>query len=290
MEKLGVWLRQTREAEGYTLEEAEASTRIRKHFLQVLEEGDFAALPGGEVQVRGFLQIYARYLGLSSDEVLARYDAEVHGKTAMPPPDSTLQGQAPSSPPPENSQMPPEARPFYPRDIPVASAPPRWMSLETLMVVGIVLIIFVAVVGLVSYIISQSNGAEVEQIPTATAPTTITIPTSTASPPAITPNTETAVTNVTPTFAPNPEGTVEVTLEAQEHVWVRVTRDQQTVFDRTMDPGQVETWSGQEAIVVETGNGAGLYVTVNGQPLGALGGRGEASRRAWGPTGEISPP
>lgn len=285
MEKLGVWLRQTREAEGHTLEEVEASTRIRKHFLQMLEEGDFAALPGGEVQVRGFLYIYARHLGLSSDDVLARYDAEVHGKSATAP--TEAQAQPPSL---ESGHVPPEARPFHPRDIPVASAPPRWMSLETLMVVGIVLIIFVAIVGMVSYVISQIDGTETEQLPTATAPTTITIPTETASPPAITPNTEAAIGNATPTFAPNPEGTVEVTLEAQEHVWVRVTRDQQTVFDRTMDPGQVETWSGQEAIVVETGNGAGLYVTVNGQPLGALGGRGEASRRAWGPTGEITPP
>ncbi|MCK4473457.1 MAG: helix-turn-helix domain-containing protein, partial [Anaerolineae bacterium] len=51
METLGVWLRQTREARGDTLQDTEAATRIRVRFLEMLEAGDFAALPGGEVQV-----------------------------------------------------------------------------------------------------------------------------------------------------------------------------------------------------------------------------------------------
>ena len=79
METLGVWLRQTREAKGSTLEEAEIATCIRPRFLEALEASDFSAFPGGEVQVRGFLRIYARYLDLSPDEVLARYDTEKHG-------------------------------------------------------------------------------------------------------------------------------------------------------------------------------------------------------------------
>jgi len=65
VDKLGRRLREAREAKGSTLEEAEDATRIRAHFLESLEAGDFAAFPGGDVQVRGFLRIYARYLDLS---------------------------------------------------------------------------------------------------------------------------------------------------------------------------------------------------------------------------------
>jgi hypothetical protein len=83
---------------------------------------------------------------------------------------------------------------------------------------------------------------------------------------------------------------VTLMLEATEHVWVRVLTDGQTVFGGLMAPGQIASWSGQETIVVETGNGAGLQVTVNGQPQGAMGGRGQVCARAWGPGGEITAP
>ena len=51
-------------------------------------------------------------------------------------------------------------------------------------------------------------------------------------------------------------------------------------------PGEM-TWSGREAIVVDTGNGAALQVTVNGQAQGKMCGRGQVCTRAWGPTGEL---
>ncbi|MGD8244940.1 MAG: DUF4115 domain-containing protein, partial [Anaerolineae bacterium] len=79
-------------------------------------------------------------------------------------------------------------------------------------------------------------------------------------------------------------------LGASEHVGARVTRGGRVVFDGLMSPGQTETWSDDDMIVVATGNGAGLQVTVNGQTLGQMGGRGEVCSRAWGPTGEVSPP
>ena len=71
METLGAWLCRTREAKESTLEEAESATRIRARFLEALEKGDLAAFPGGDVQIRGFLRIYAHYLDLPLDEVLS---------------------------------------------------------------------------------------------------------------------------------------------------------------------------------------------------------------------------
>jgi hypothetical protein len=98
------------------------------------------------------------------------------------------------------------------------------------------------------------------------------------------------VVNPTPALPLNSDGKVTVTLGATEHVRARVKRGVRVVFDGMMAPGQTETWSDDEVIVVATGNGAGLQVTVNGQALGPMCGRGEVCTRAWEPTGEVASP
>lgn len=70
---IGAWLREEREARQLSLEELAQTTRIPLRSLQLLEEDRFDALPG-DVFARGFLRSYARALGLSVDEVLARFD------------------------------------------------------------------------------------------------------------------------------------------------------------------------------------------------------------------------
>jgi len=265
MEMLGVWLRQTREARGDSLQEAEAATRIRVRFLGMLEAGDFAAFPGGEVQVRGFLCIYARYLGLSPDEALARYDAEVHGVEAIAP--ATALAEMPPVSPARSAGGPAA---FEPRSIPVFTSRPRWMSLQTLMVVGIVLIVLLAVVTAVVYFVGQGAGERAVATATTIASDEAVLLMPTEIPVLLTP---------TPTFAANPEGGVTLALEATEHVWVRVLADGQTVFEGLMAPGQVGSWLGQEVAIVDTGNGTGLLVTVNGQLQGVVGGRGQVCTR-----------
>ena len=279
MGTLGVWLRQAREAQGSTLDEAGDATHIRPRFLEALEAGDFAAFPGGEVQVRGFLRIYARYLGLSPDEVLARYDTEVHGVKATAPPGVPAKTQPVSS-----ARSAPVTRPTTPTpsDVPVPTFRPRWMAPENLLIVAIAVVILLAMAAGGWYLVSRNAGEEAAA--TATTPAeAVVLPTAMATP-------FSPIVTVTPTFPANPQGGVTLALEATEHVWVRVTADGSKVFENLMATGQVESWSGQEVIVVETGNGAGLLVTVNGQPQGAMCGRGQICTRAWGPVGEVTSP
>jgi cytoskeletal protein RodZ len=285
METLGVWLRQTREARDETLRDVEAATRIRFRFLEMLEEGEFDALPGGEVQVRGFLRIYARHLGLSPESVLIRYDREVRRvepepavAPAAPSPVKSAPIAAPAVPPPT------VAKPSPPRPGRSATPPaiPHWLSLETIIIACIVLITLLVIVIAAMLIVSRGRGGEeiVLTITPATASAgVLALPTRTATPPA-----------PTPTFPVDPEGYVMLKLQATEHVWVRVTVDGMTAFEGMMGLGQSEAWSGKEELVVETGNGAGLQVTVNGQAQGAMCGRAEKCTRGWGPEGEIAAP
>jgi len=72
---IGQKLKQAREDQRITLENASESTRIRVPYLQALEAGDLSSLPS-PVQARGFLRNYAEYLGLDFDRVLDELRAE----------------------------------------------------------------------------------------------------------------------------------------------------------------------------------------------------------------------
>jgi cytoskeletal protein RodZ len=62
-------LHAARQRTGVDLHRAERDTKIRARYLEALERGDWAALPGA-VYTQGFLRNYALYLGLDADEVL----------------------------------------------------------------------------------------------------------------------------------------------------------------------------------------------------------------------------
>ncbi len=69
---VGPYLRACREARGASLEDAAQLTRIGKSYIDAMEREDFARLPN-PAYCKGFLRIYATYLGLSGDDVVARF-------------------------------------------------------------------------------------------------------------------------------------------------------------------------------------------------------------------------
>jgi cytoskeleton protein RodZ len=77
MFELGSSLREARVRRGIALAQVAAETRIRTRYLQALEEERFERLPGS-AYAKGFLRVYADYLGLDGqlfvDEYNARFD------------------------------------------------------------------------------------------------------------------------------------------------------------------------------------------------------------------------
>ncbi len=278
METLGVWLRQTREAQGSTLEQVEDVTRIKPRYLEALEAGNFTAFPGGQVQARGFLRLYARYLDLPPDEVLTRYDIEVHGvETASAGAPTQAQSISPTPRPAEPGLF--RSRGAFT----TATRPPvtNWVRPA---IVGLAIIALLAVIVAGGYFIFRNGSEETLAAATTTATTSVQVETPLAVPTTLTPP------PVIPTFPVNPDGGVTLDLEATEHVWARITVDGMMVFEGQLALEQVETWSGRATVAVDTGNGAGLLVTVNGQLQGPMCGRSEVCTRVWGPTGEIVAP
>jgi len=72
---LGELLHRSRKAKHKTIEEAAQATRIHANFLRALETDDFEKLPA-EVFVRGFIRLYATYLGLDPDDTFKHYASQ----------------------------------------------------------------------------------------------------------------------------------------------------------------------------------------------------------------------
>lgn len=68
----GSWLRRQREAREISLREVAERTKISLRYLEAMESDRFEVLPA-PVFAKGFLREYARYVGLSPDEVVNHY-------------------------------------------------------------------------------------------------------------------------------------------------------------------------------------------------------------------------
>ena len=87
MRELGDLLRRAREDKGMTIEDIQNRTKIRRRYLEALEEGDLRIIPGG-VYLRGFLQNYAEAVGLPPSQVLEFYDG-LRAAASIPSPEET---------------------------------------------------------------------------------------------------------------------------------------------------------------------------------------------------------
>ena len=76
MATIGEQLKQARTQRNVTLEQAAHVTRVRVHYLRALEEDDRDLLPS-DVQGRGFLRLYADYLGLPMDPLLDQWMGKI---------------------------------------------------------------------------------------------------------------------------------------------------------------------------------------------------------------------
>ncbi|SDT47339.1 protein RodZ, contains Xre-like HTH and DUF4115 domains [Paenibacillaceae bacterium GAS479] len=76
MSELGQTLRTAREEMGLSLDELQEMTKIRKHYLVAIEEGNYSALPGS-FYARAFVKNYAEAVGLNAEEVLGYYQNEL---------------------------------------------------------------------------------------------------------------------------------------------------------------------------------------------------------------------
>lgn len=140
MAGFGETLRQARAHKNVTLREAEADTRINRHYLAALEDEEFGALPP-PIYSRGIVRKYADYLGLDAGKVL-----DMHR---------------------ELTGTPREASPI---NTTPAEMPRMWAPNFAIMAFGVVL---TAIVFAWGYSIWLSPAEDLNDVPTATSTTSL---------------------------------------------------------------------------------------------------------------------
>jgi len=310
MGELGAWLQETREAQDLSLEDVEAQTRIRRAFLEALEEGHYDILPG-EVYVRGFLRNYALHLGLDPEEVQRRYREEmlsrglqrrVHGERSFSAIDADL----------EHTGLPigrlvtrillilllvlgaAGVGTWYWYGCPLPQPPSWWPpKIDTVPLTEKPLQRLSAPLSPTTASLSVLPSDTLS--PTA-SPFAATAPGKAVVTSAVLPlPTPTSVPTATPTSTPSPlsvpsEGQgIELTAQVVDRSWVLLTTDDEVSFQGLLEAGEERTWRAEHSIRFRCGNAGGIMITVNGEELGTLGERGQVIDQTWIAQGEHAP-
>ncbi|HZH28944.1 MAG TPA: RodZ domain-containing protein [Azospirillaceae bacterium] len=96
---VGATLRARRIEQGIDLAAVADATRIRRVYLEAIEEGEFSGLPGGQAYAIGFLRTYAGYLGFDEQAIVRRFKDELAGDVKRPAyrlPKPMPEGRAPT--------------------------------------------------------------------------------------------------------------------------------------------------------------------------------------------------
>jgi cytoskeleton protein RodZ len=249
---LGGWLRTARETRGATLDEAANVTRIGKNYLRAIEGDEFEKLPSA-AYVKGFLRLYAGYLGLSGDEAVARYERQLTGSESA------------------GDEQPAASRPLA---VPKQPGLPwgRW---------GIPLLLLVVIM-----VIALFPGEKREQRPPAPAAGD---KAAASLPPPLQERHSSAA--AAPAAAPQPAAAPEATPpgdEAGHGIVLRLKVVQDGPLQMTIDgavsqqydlkAGDLIEWKGERMFALELGNAAGVEAELNGVPLKSFGEAGKAVR------------
>lgn len=240
---IGDALRETREAQGRTIEDVARAIRARTEQMHALEEERFDTF-SGDVYAKGFLRSYAIELGMDPEPLLDVYRAEVSNPVDIPA--STLvTGTVPQGP--------------------RRTTPPGWL---TWLLIGVVIVAGLGFLGMISTRFSPETADPDEPIGTPPAP----------APQAEDEDFEPAPTPTEPQPQPEPqfEG-VEVILALEEASWMRVTVDGAVVVEQIVQAGETLQYQAEAEVILRVGNAGGVRVEVNGQDVGALGSRGQVA-------------
>jgi len=242
-------LKQTREAKGLTLDIVHQATKIPLDALKAIEEG-YSVRMLTPFYYRGFLKIYAEFLGLDPVEVLSRYEVQQPKPASVVP--SSRFDQFKRSP-----EMMEAAGEFFRQ---IFSPKNRSMMVR---IAGIALAVFVvlkaggcAVNVFKKHPVIKSAVAvkKIQRAEEFTAPQSQIIK------------------------AQNGAG-VSLAVRVPGNTWIRVKADDKVVFQARMKKGTTENWSAQEQIELSGKNINELDLEVNGRHIGPLGGAERGAKR-----------
>jgi len=249
---VGVYLRETREARGLHLDDAARITRIGKNYLVALEEGRFDKLPNA-AYVKGFLRIYAGFLGLSGDAVVAMFERDI-----SPQPIRTVAEKKPAR-----------------QDSPQRCGKRHWLIPSILL----------ALILMLAYFFDDHTP---KPLPTPQVP--VSSPVASAPVPVQSARSSVTVAPNLPTTLPEPppvevatslseqagEGVV-LRLKINQDSWLNITIDGAISQQYDLKAGDLIEWKGERFFTLDLGNAGGIEGEFNGKPLKPFGEQGKTA-------------
>lgn len=247
---VGQILREAREAQGITLDNAAVRLRLMHRQVEAMERDDFESL-GQSVFARGFVRNYARLLGLAPESLLARMDGAPTEPAAVAPTEPAL--------------------------------PRSWLTSPWLILSLLGLLLAVAVpVALYAWLNSDGGERPDEPVPAAMQPrptppaasAPVAARTGVVAPAALVPPATPAAADGTPpeatasgTTEPAANGSV-LHLDFGDESWTEIKDASGRMLMRQLNPaGSSADVHGQPPFDVVIGNAAQVQVTYNGRPI-----------------------
>lgn len=267
MEEIGKTLHETRERLGLTLDEIARMTRIRKARLEALERGELDSMPS-QAQARGFLRNYADALGLDPDALLAQLGS----------------GQTPSRKGTGRAAAP------RPKEAAGRGRSISELLISTLVALGVIAVLVWGGGRIFASLSASAGTATIEAAASLEAVTETASPEPTNVPP---PGGASialpTVVSPTPTLILNILDRVNLRIVAETDSFVEVIVDDVQAYRGRMQAGDEQSFTGDRAISVTTGNAGGLRIFFNDLDQGLMGEIGQVLVRIWTPRGAQTP-
>ncbi len=271
---IGDQLRRQREILGFSFDEVERHTHVRRHYLEALESGDFDHLPSS-VQARGMLSNYARFLDLDAEAILLRFAEGLQTR---------LREKQPS---PDQEQASQKDRRVLPKSL------RSLLSFDVIFGGGLIILLVTFAIWGTSQVLSSQQIPSPDStlsisealLETPTPAIGVTLP---ASP--VVEMTSIPVENGTAIPLPTAlQGRIQVVTIILERTWMRVTVDDRIEFEGRALPGTIYSFGGDQRIEVLTSNGSAVQISYNQNNLGVMGNFGEIVGRIYTEAGIFIP-
>jgi cytoskeleton protein RodZ len=254
---IGHKLRTAREAQGVSLQDVAARTRIQAAFLEKIEQGELEGLPGISF-IRGFIRNYAQMLGLDEPDLQEQLQELGRAAEATPPP-----------PMKASTERLLDAEK-------VAGLP--WPRIALLALLAI-LVLWVGYLLLRVFSPAESAfeppaaNTSVAQAPAVPAPAAAPLPAPAAARPAASalpapvpplPAAGVSAPAARPGLGPN---ALRVRIQGLEDTWVRYTVDRKPALELLMRPAESATLDADDEVRLTLGKSQGVSVYLNGEEV-----------------------
>lgn len=235
----GDWLRRQREMREISLRDIADRTKISLRYLEAMEDDRFDLLPA-PIFAKGFLREYARYVGLSPDEVVNHYLA-------------VQQQQSPEEDGVKKDQT-------------LVNRPHRAKPVRSWTYGLFLALAVLALIALIWALVWYNNHRRDQ-------------PSAEATPPPIAAPPEPLAAVQEPAAAPNipekPSAPLEVTLDFTANCWVEVRVDDKPFLSEERVQGESLPITAQKSVDIKLGDAGAAEIQVNGQAYPLNGKSGE---------------